>query len=246
MRYQAVLFDLFGTLVSFGSDVPTVRVAAAPRRTTLPWLEEAVAQLVPGVAFEEFLVAAVEVTRAIALARGGEHLEVSSTERFARVLRRLDVREPEIEVVADRLCEIHMGYLAGLTEMPQEHEQLLRELSGRYRIGLVSNFDHGPTARAILAHHGIVELLEVIHISDDFGRRKPHPAIFHEALRGLGCAAKDALYVGDTYGDDVVGARNAGMDVAWINAKRVELGPDHPVPTYTIERLTDLADVLVE
>ena len=79
-------------------------------------------------------------------------------------------------------------------------------------------------------------------ISDDFGRRKPHPAIFHAALDRLAGRADEALYVGDTAADDIAGAQAAGIDVAWLN-RRDEAPPDPP-PTYTLRQLTDLRDIL--
>ena len=42
------------------------------------------------------------------------------------------------------------------------------------------------------------------------GVEKPDPAIFRAALEALGVAPEEALYVGDLYEVDVVGARAAG------------------------------------
>jgi putative hydrolase of the HAD superfamily len=40
---------------------------------------------------------------------------------------------------------------------------------------------------------------------------KPEPEIFGHALRRLNLTAQEALYVGDNYYADVVGARRAGL-----------------------------------
>jgi putative hydrolase of the HAD superfamily len=64
------------------------------------------------------------------------------------------------------------------------------------------------------------------------GFEKPDPRIFLPALTALGVAAADALYVGDLYEVDVVGARRAGMaavllDPAGLHASRdVPTAPD--------------------
>jgi putative hydrolase of the HAD superfamily len=111
---------------------------------------------------------------------------------------------------------------------------------------VVSNFDHSATAQALLARHGLDEVLTTAVVSIDFGRRKPHPAIFLEAVRRLDATPAMALFVGDSLGDDVNGARAAGIDSAWINWSAAPLPADGPQPTYTIRALTELRRVLDE
>jgi putative hydrolase of the HAD superfamily len=43
------------------------------------------------------------------------------------------------------------------------------------------------------------------------GLYKPHPGVFHYLLEKAGVPADEALYVGDNYYADVVGARQAGL-----------------------------------
>jgi len=49
------------------------------------------------------------------------------------------------------------------------------------------------------------------------GIEKPDPQIFALALARMGIAPDDALYVGDLYEVDVVGARAAGLDVVLLD-----------------------------
>lgn len=226
-RYRAVVFDLFGTLIHF-------RVRPDPG---FAWLREPFAAT-GGADFDAFLKALRAVSAEIAVARGPDHREVPSRQRFARALARLGADE----AAAEALSAAHMGYLDAATDLPAGHAALLRALGERYRLGLVSNFDHPPTAQAVLARHGVHRHFAVTLISADFGRRKPHPAIFAEALARLGAAPHEALYVGDTHAEDVVGARAAGMDVAWIAPPGA---PDaEPRPTRRIARLDELTDLL--
>ena len=229
--YRAVLFDLFGTVVHF--------VPPPGARGTFDWLRAALAQHHPAIPFDEFRRALIEVSAAIGAERAPDYREVPSRERFRRALDRFAVADaPAAEV----LSLAHMAHLAERTAMPAAHLALLEELAARYRLGLVSNFDHAPTAQAILARHGAHRCFDVTLISDDFGRRKPHPSIFTEALYRLGTDPADALYVGDTPADDIVGARAAGLDVAWLNPAGAEL-PDPP-PTHVLRELFDLRDLL--
>ena len=245
VAYRAVIFDLFDTLVLFDGAVPTVRVAGTERRTTMSWLRARFDAELPGASFDRFLAAMAAVTEEIVRGRPPEYFEIQSEERFRRALTRMGIAADDPAPVARRLSAAHMEYLASRAALPPENGALLQSLRGKVKIGLVSNFDHGPTARAILARDGIAELLDATVISADFGRRKPHPLIFGEGLRLLDVAPRDSLYVGDTLADDVQGALGAGMDVAWLDANGRGLEGARLKPTYRIAMLTELLPLVL-
>ncbi len=244
MRYRALIFDLFGTVVLFNPTVPTVQVTGTAWRSTLGWLSEQIARDLPGVAADDFLAAMSSVTEEIVRGRHPEYYEVPSRERFRRVLQRLGHDSPAALETAERLSLRHMAHLSASTEMPADHLEVLRRLRRTFTLGLVSNFDHGPTALEVLGRNQIAETFAATVISAYFGRRKPHPDIFREALRQLGVSAGEALFIGDTLDDDVAGARAVGLDVVWINARGVEPAEGAPIPTYTIRRLSELTALL--
>lgn len=76
-------------------------------------------------------------------------------------------------------------------------------------LGLVSNVDRDITP--LCDKLGLSLLLQVIVTSQNTGFSKPHPEIFREALRQSRLEASEAVYVGDQYQIDMVGARDAGM-----------------------------------
>jgi HAD superfamily hydrolase (TIGR01509 family) len=243
-RGRSLLFDLFGTLVHFRPRVPAVEAAGAPWRSAMHWLQEAAASELPHVRFDDLLTALMNVTQDVVRQRPPEYREVPSCERFRRALLQLDVDARQAPALAERLSLVHMSHLASMTVLPPAHPRVLQELAARYRLGVVSNFDHALTARRILDDHGLTGFFEAIVISEDFGQRKPHPAIFEAALRTLEVAAEDALFIGDSLTDDVTGARNAGLAVAWINAKHDPLPPDAHAPDYVVAELSDLLALL--
>ena len=75
---------------------------------------------------------------------------------------------------------------------------------------MVSNSD-GRVEQA-LAAAGLRHYFDVVIDSALVGVEKPDPRIFHAALEALGVAPEEALYVGDLYDIDVLGARAAGLD----------------------------------
>ncbi|MFI5395622.1 MAG: HAD family hydrolase [Candidatus Binatia bacterium] len=241
---RALLFDLFGTLVHFRPRVPTVEAAGVPWRSAMHWLQEAAVRELPDVRFDDLLTALMRVTEEVIRQRPPEYREVPSRERFRRALLQLDIDAQQAPALAERLSLVHMSHLASMTVLPPAHPRVLQQLAARYRLGLVSNFDHAPTARRILDDHGLTGFFEAIIISEDFGQRKPHPAIFEAALRTLEAAAEHALFIGDSLSDDVTGAQNAGLAVAWINAKHDPLPPGARAPDYVVAELSDLLTLL--
>lgn len=244
MRARAVLFDLFGTVVHFHAHVPTVEVAGTPWRSTMNWLRETAERELPEVRFDALLPMLMQVTEEMVRERAPEYVEVPSRERFRRALSRLGVDAARAPSIAERLSLAHMGHLASMTVLPPAHVPVLQQLAARYRLGVVSNFDHAPTAHRILVDHAVAHLFDPILISDTFGRRKPHAAIFEAALAHMQVSAADAIFVGDSVSDDVVGAHNTGLRVVWVNTKGVPFPSDAPTPTHVIMQLTELPALL--
>jgi len=75
------------------------------------------------------------------------------------------------------------------------------------KIGLVSNT--GRDLDAFVTHHALD--VDAAVGSAKHGKTKPHPAIFRSALEQLGVTAEEAVMIGDSPEDDVVGAQALGM-----------------------------------
>lgn len=87
---------------------------------------------------------------------------------------------------------------------------LLDDLKGRGLIlGLISNIEQDMTET--LTQLKLPSWLEIIVTSQDAGAGKPNPEIFKYALKQAGVQPEEAIYVGDQYQVDMVGARDAGM-----------------------------------
>ncbi len=90
------------------------------------------------------------------------------------------------------------------------------------KLGLISNGERDLDEFA--AHHALV--VDVVVGSRSFGRTKPHPSIFEAALEQLGVEPEDAAMVGDSYADDIQGARGLGMRAFLLD--REGRYPDEP------------------
>jgi HAD superfamily hydrolase (TIGR01549 family) len=246
MRYRAVLFDLFDTLVWFDRErLPEVRIDGKVIHSTAGRMHEAFRPFAPGVELPAFVEALQWSWQEAERMRGASHREVAAPARLRLLVERLglDVSLLSAEAVP-LLLSTHMRELSRAVVFPPHHAPLLARLRGPYRLAVVSNFDYTPTARGILEREGIAHLFEHVVVSDEVGWRKPKPVIFETALQRLGVSAAEAVYVGDRADLDVAGAQGVGMDAVWINRDRSALPAGLRPPEFEIRDLEELARIL--
>ena len=134
-------------------------------------------------------------------------------QRRARLRQTIDARLTDAE--ADALFPVYFrAYEAGWSLFP-DVLACLESLAG-HSLGIISN-GNSSEQRAKLACTGITDRFDVIHISDECGHAKPAAEIFHRACRSGDVSVRDAIYVGDLYEIDAVGARQAGLHGVWLN-----------------------------
>lgn len=89
-------------------------------------------------------------------------------------------------------------------------------------IFIVSNADNADMRSALEFH----QLSPAgVCTSEDARAYKPDPAPFQCALRRAGCAAGEALHIGDSLTGDVRGAAAAGIPALWLNRGRRQSPP---------------------
>ncbi len=242
--YRAILFDLFDTVVDFHAErLPQVCIGEQTLFSTSGVVYDVLREYAPHITFDVFYDAFRESWRQIEARRKTELREYPSQVRFRRLLELLQLDSLSEDVV-ERLVRAHMETWARGADLPEENRRLLVRARERFRLGLVSNFDHPPTARRILRDFGIHDLFETIVISAEVPWRKPHREIFFRALAPLGVSPREALFVGDTFEADILGAKSIGMDAAWLNRRGEEVPDDVVDPDYVISRLDELGAVL--
>lgn len=119
--------------------------------------------------------------------------------------------------------------------------EILHRLQPRFILGVISNF-YGNVDR-LLAEAGIAPMLATIIDSTRVGVSKPDPAIFRLALDNIGCTAEEALYVGDSFEKDVVGARAAGLHTAWLVGAEERRCPQPEIVDLRLRSLAGLCDL---
>ena len=139
---------------------------------------------------------------------------------------------------ADRFREV----LSRAPAYPEAHAVVDALDAAGLRLGLLSNADEDFLQSAI-SHNRL--RFSVIQSSESLGVYKPNGAAFAELCRRLGCAPCEVLYVGDSPQADVLGARHAGLPVAWVRRRPdAQSGEDYPAPDLETPTLDGVAAAL--
>jgi len=132
--------------------------------------------------------------------------------------------------------------------------QLLDYCKGKYFMHIITNGFIEVQGHKMKAA-SLDNYFEQLIFSEHVGVRKPHPNIFHYALEKAGARVEESLMIGDDWEADILGARDFGMDQAFLSVKEDEqnlINASHgnsPVrhnykPTYTLHSLADLMEIL--
>lgn len=199
---KAVFFDLYNTLV--GYEPPREELEARVLKDLgIDVSPEAFRR--PLVIADEFIYR--EHARSPLSKRSKEETMVLYAQYQGIVLKEagIDASQELIASILDKWQQVKFKMVLFDDVMPVLTH--LRELG--LILGLISNVDRDITP--LCQELGLSALLQVMVTSQEVGFNKPQPEIFQEALKQAGVKSSEAIYVGDQYQIDVVGANKAGM-----------------------------------
>ena len=152
-----------------------------------------------------------------------------------------------------QLLGIHENYVPAVTGLYVQDYPLVnapvdgaiavvKKLSVKYKVGVVSNGFPDVQYRK-LETMGLRDLFSCVVLSEEFGIRKPDSKIFHRAVSLLHLLPTECLYVGDSFAHDIIGAKNVGMQVCWLNPYSVK--PNETIKAdFIIDKLAELPGLL--
>ena len=145
--------------------------------------------------------------------------------------------------LSDKLKDEYVDWFCkGVTENLTANRDWLKTLYGNYKLGVISN-NFGNT-QGWCDEYQLTPLLDVIIDSTVFGVAKPDQRIFNAALIELIVSPSEAIYVGDSYSADMVGAKAAGMWTAWMVGNQQKECPSLSVVDVQLNHLHELTDFL--
>jgi putative hydrolase of the HAD superfamily len=131
----------------------------------------------------------------------------------------------------------------GVAAMPGLLDALATLREQGVAIGLISN-TIWPAAlhQEDLEQVGVWPYIGHAIFSGDAGVWKPRPEIFQRMLAALDVAAAEAVFVGDSPQEDILGAQAVGMRAVWVRSPEFPLG--NVQPDAIIDDHSTLLDVL--
>jgi putative hydrolase of the HAD superfamily len=199
---KAVFFDLYHTLICY--DPPQEESLA---RVLNDFGIEVAPEVLrrPIVVADEFIYQ--EHSRLSISKRSDEEKKSLFAQYQAMVLKEAGI-EPTDELIGNILSKMQQIKFSRV--LFDDVLPVLTELKGKELIlGLISNVDSDITP--LLDKLGLSQLLQVVVTSQETGYMKPQPEIFKEAAKQACVQVSEAIYIGDQYQIDVLGAKKAGM-----------------------------------
>ncbi|HEY2791392.1 MAG TPA: HAD family hydrolase [Micromonosporaceae bacterium] len=226
-RVTHVLFDFFGTLVDYSAALDGTKYAADCARL--------VRSYGGGVDAAGFAAGWDEAYWQFENRARADRREFSMDELSLAFLAGVLDRDATPAQARELATTYVQQWNDGVVYRPDTRD-VLDALSRQYRLAVVSNTHEADLVPAHIEAMGIDDYFEAVLTSVEFGWRKPHPAIYAEALDRLGIEASEAVFVGDTYDADFVGPSEAGIRAYLIDpVGAFDVPPD--------QRLDSLADL---
>ncbi|UBV41773.1 HAD family hydrolase [Deinococcus taeanensis] len=145
--------------------------------------------------------------------------------RFTRLLGDLGVSDPDGEAATRIYREAYRAAWALLDGA----EVLLRGLRAQgLRTAVLTNYVREVQFEK-LRHFDLHQLVDAVLCTEDVPAPKPDARAYHAACAALNVTPAEAVMVGDSWENDVQGARAAGLRAVWINAAG-RAAPDPAVP----------------
>jgi 2-haloacid dehalogenase len=159
-------------------------------------------------------------------------LRAIQEEVFPRLLRRFGAH-------ADATPYVDLFFRLTLEAEPYPDAFQALAALGDIPAAIVSNADleHAAAWR-------VPDGVPIVLVSEAVRAYKPHRAVFQHALDLLGLPPHEVLHVGDSDLEDVQGARQAGLRVAWVNRDGRPLRPGVAAPDFEIRDLAALPGLL--
>ena len=225
MRYDAVFLDVDGTLLWVDLDVKTYVEDLAPYSRN------------GGLTVERASRPVWESMRRH-IKENVKHRTEEDLASFRRHNAEVTARVLGIEAPADVLLRVADRSIS-FNPYPESVAVLRALRAMKPKLYVVSNWDIQLVR--VLDDLGWTPFFDGIVVSAVLGVEKPEPDIFEEALRLAGVDRKKVLHVGNDPVTDVRGAREAGIDSAFVAR---EMGVEAPGATFVIPDLTGLPEIV--
>lgn len=230
MKYKAVIFDLDDTL--FDREAAQIRVVEL--------IMQRLPQIFQGHKTKRVIEAFIESDRLSVIDfEAGAPSDGLRQKRSKIFLQLLGINEDCEEVITGMYVRDYPKINLPITNaLP-----IVRKISKRLPVAVISNGLPDVQYEKIKAI-GLDDVFSHVVLSEEIGIRKPDLRIFQHAADLLKVKPSECLYVGDSYSNDVVGAKTAGMRVCWFKRGSMNTESKGIQPDFVITDLGELIRIL--
>jgi putative hydrolase of the HAD superfamily len=226
LKYKAIIFDLFGTLIPSFSE-------REYRETVMRIAEDIPA---PPEAFWKLWSATFNQSIL--------GVFPSYEAKITHICHELGIvtNDQKIQAVAARMS----AYAAtSMVPRPEAREVLAYLKSRGLKIGLIT--DCASDAPTTWNKTSLAQFFDVTVFSCLVGMQKPNPGIYHLAIKQLGVEARDCLYIGDGGSQELTGASSVGMQAVQLRSPAEDLADAYVVDKedWQGKRIRSLKEVII-
>lgn len=242
MAIEAILFDIYGTLVDIETDESDWYTYLA---------------LAKYLGYRGVNISADEI-RWFYFEKLHQQIDVSK-EKYPEIDVRKIWRDILIEHEKPKLYRLNLEQCTFLKDLVVLHRALTRKrfklydstldtlqhLKKAFRLGIVSDCqrDYAIPELKIL---GINDLFDGITISGDYGFRKPDKRLFKECLSRIQVSSNKTVFVGNDAYRDINGAKSIGMKTVLVMSRYGSKDTRYGEPDFKIDNISQLFDKLKE
>jgi len=246
MKVEAVLFDLFDTLLLVNPEfyMPSLRK-----------LHRYLAEHEVNASFEDFTRAYFEVRDRLYEETIESLEEPHFTTRISQTLQKLGYNSVSEDIISEA-ATVFSEEMTRYISLDKETVSTLTALHGKYKLGVITNSPFPENVRNALDKFHLKMFFDTVIISGEVNKRKPSKEIFKKALKTLNIDPSRTVFIGDTPNADIIGAKNVGIKAILIKrsspisnnyASLVWREPDgniRPEPDTVISHLSQLPNIL--
>lgn len=163
--------------------------------------------------------------------------EVLRVKRFEDTLKSFQVDHPEL---ANELSDGYIAISPHQTNVfPGTHETLETLKNDGYEMHIITN-GFKEVQHIKLKNSKLIEYFDIIVCSEEVGKNKPAPEVFHHSLDRAKAKIEESVMIGDDIRADIHGAERVGMSAILFDPDRQYNERAHEWRVYTLDRIPEI------
>lgn len=122
---------------------------------------------------------------------------------------------------------------------PHAHETLTQLKADGHQLHIITN-GFLEVQHIKLENCDLKDYFDIIVCSEEVGKNKPAPEVFHHAMQLAGATAKESVMIGDDFKVDILGAERVGMAGILFDSEKTYNSRTHEWHIHTLDRIPEI------